>query len=463
MKTPFRLTVAPMFLVALTIAAVGCARTPNNGAQAKPGSGPAKPGAATPSSPTAAGGDVAPKGEARTGDSTLSLNLKPVLEDEKLTPEQKGEQAALVAQQLFNAQAFDLADTTADLALKTDPKNLRAKLLKALMKPFLVQRGIVGRLAPLAGHDARLKDKYDRLMVKVDEKLPITNLREFLKNGPADIATEAQLQAHLDATADSFKQLREFLKANKDNTITMSLSENLAEPLMRRLARACNVVQKSELEFDVSCPSTYKEIVVTLNRADFEALQHAAAGSEIAVSIGNSYDISGAIAVAQAHSNDSVSSLSAQSIVQEALKNAKFATLRSAAGFNRLKDMGAEAVAGVRFLVDNKESACPKGSADSVNRIGMVVDSDLCTLAQESEVQKVVEAVETSTGGGVLKFSRVELKPMAWIASPIADLRTQLPTLDNCGQITTWKDQTFGSLLASGSANDFLSVKACSK
>lgn len=448
----FKTKYAPFFLVAVTIAAVGCARSPNNGAAVQPGAGAGKPGAGGAGANTPS----APATETR-------VDAQAIVENQNLTPDQKAEELAKAAEQLLSAQGFAYADKVADLALQADPKNFRARFIKALLKPLLVQRGLVARLAPIAGKDARLKDKYDRLMVKIDQKLPVSTLRTFLQTGPADITSENELQAHLDQTAEAFKQLREFLKANKDNTLTMSVSDVLAEPLMRRLRRACNISETAPLSFDLSCPAGDTKLEVTLNRADFEALQHAAAGAEIGLSIGNSYDLAGTIAVAQAHANDDLETLDPQELVQEALKQAKFATLRNNQGFQRLKDMGAEAVAGVRWILDNKDQSCPQGSADTANRLGSILDADMCSGLSTSTAQDVLAKVETSVGGGTIKFGQAELKPLAWMTSPIADLRTQAPTIDECGQVVTWKDQTWGGILASSNADALFPKKDCNK
>lgn len=378
-------------------------------------------------------------------------------------PDDKAEQLAKAAEQLLTVQGFAYANDVADLALQQDSSNFRAKLIKAVLAPIMVQRGILARVEPLADKDLKLREEYDKFVSDLEMKTPNSTLKTFLLDGRPDISSEADVQNYVDSVVESFATLRQFAKDNKDANITVMTSDAFYQVMLRRFQDSCTVVMTKPYEYEYRCPSPVKMLEVTFSRADFEAIQQMAAGYELYYSLYNSYELTSAIQVALKFKDEYHAP---QSVIEELLKDSKFGTLRAGNAFKRIRQMGVDAVVGMRWVLSNQDTLCPMGKASPRNRIGALVNTGLC-LEYTSDVsvglKKAAQilagkeiAVTFEVNDYTYPYSTV-VRPGALMDSPIADLRSLTPLKFNkCNLVEEIADGSVGGLFPKADANEVL-------
>lgn len=226
--------------------------------------------------------------------SVQTIELGQILSASNLTLASKAEQLAKAAEQLLTVQGFVYANDVADLALAQDASNLRARFIKAILVPVMVQKGIFARLAPLAAKDARAQEEYSNGLAELQSKYPNSTLKTFLLDGVADIRDESDVQNYVESLVEGFAAIRKFSKDNKDQNLTVLASDTFLTIMKRRYEESCIVVRVDPWTYRIECPSPVNLMEITLSRADFEGLQQIAAGYELYFALYNSYDVNGA-------------------------------------------------------------------------------------------------------------------------------------------------------------------------
>ncbi len=412
---------------------------------------------------------------------TRIIDVAKIASDSATTNVQKAEKLAKASEQLLSLQGFVYADEVADLSLQADSANVRAQLVKAILAPIMIHKGIYKRVKPLADLDVKSSEEYARSLAKFEKETPNSTIKEFLLVGDGDIKDEADVQNYLDSMSDSFKAIREFAKKNKNAELTFMAGDSLYAAMLNRYKHACQVRQAGSLQYETNCPDVKNIMEINFNRADFEAIQQMAAGYELYFALVNSYNLTGAI-------NKAVSSEGKQedtrNVIENLIKNKDFATLRAGNGFQKVKSMGLDAVAAVRWIMKNQETLCPMGNTQPHNRVGMLLNGGLCmmksyadkdnkNLALASDILdgKVLENIElghheTYTFNKItLAFDKTvwkgyvtSVKPIAIFENPLTDLRNILPqTYDKCGNVTSVKDSSLGGVLVKSDLNIYLS------
>ncbi len=392
-----------------------------------------------------------------------SINVAGILGDKSLSPSSQGEQLARAAEQLLTMQGFVYANSTADLALAADPNNVRAKFVKAILAPIMAQQGLYARLEPLASLDPKSRNEYDRGLADAEVNFPNSTLKSFFYEGSPDIKTEADVQAYLDSITEGFAELRKFARQNKGQTLTVMASDSLGQMLSQRWTEACALNEISPWNYQFVCPSPVHMFEVSLERGDFEVMQHAAAGYELYFSLINSYDLTGAIQVALDHRNDPMTA-SAQDLLAELLRHEKFGSLRPSNGLKHIKEMGIDAVAGMRWVLANRDTLCPLGKSDVRNRIGALVNRGICIDQQSAiESSRALVQADRILGGKTLPVSFVssngatystEILPLAALEAPLANLRSLTPlTWNKCNQVAQVADLTLAGIFPKSDVN----------
>lgn len=394
-----------------------------------------------------------------------SLNAASIVADKSLSAPTKAQRLADTSEQLLSVQGFDYANDVADLALAQDPANVKAQFLKALLGPIIVQRGIAARVAPLAALDAKAQDGYSDALAKIDEQ-PDSTVKAFILDGQPDIKTESDIQAHLDAVADSFGKIRDFAKQNKNSEIVMNGTDEMYRALLDRQRGLCTVEQVGSYAYKYVCPSDVKMLQTTIDRGDLEVVQQYAAGMELYLSLYNSYDLTGAIKLAQETAAKRAQVVSPQAILDQLLANLKFGTIRNGNGFAKIKAMGADAITGLRWVMANQAKLCPMGVSDQHNRVGALVNNGICVPSSEqAKLNSGIRKVESALQGGQVTVpvmsasgpSTTSIIPSALLDHPIADLHSLTPVSYNtCGEIVGLADPSIGGLFPNKDANSVM-------
>lgn len=407
-----------------------------------------------------------------------TIDAASILADTSITKEQKSEKLAKAAEQLLSAQGFAYASDVADLSLQTDSANVRAQFVKAILAPIMVHKGIYKRIKPLADLSSKTSEQYAQSIAEFEEKTPRSTAKEFLLDGPEDIKNEADIQNYFDAVAESFKAVRIFAKANKNSDLTIMATDNMFDSMTKRFQEGCQISEVWNYGYEVNCPDVKSMMEVKLNRGDFEVIQHTAAGYELYFSLMNSYNLSGSIDKALKLDGEEENS---KKTLEDLLTNKDFATLRSGNGFKKIKEMGVDAIAGMRWIMQNQNTLCPFGKENGRNRIGHLMNQGVCTnkseavetsknmtLAMDVLMGKVIDNVvlyakhswqwDSSSGYQETHDEfKTSIKPVLLIDNPITDLRSIIPTsYDKCGNGVTVKDPTLGGIFVKGDFNTYL-------
>ncbi|MES2963361.1 MAG: hypothetical protein V4760_05690 [Bdellovibrionota bacterium] len=360
MKLKSRLAFAAVSIVTVTSMGIGCARSPNNGAQVKPG---------TPK-PT---GSPTPENAVKKADLDVAIIVK----DTKMTKEVKAEELAKKAELLYAAEAIDLAVKVADLALKEDANNLRAKLVKALIAPVMVQKGILARIAPFAKTNDQLKDKLEKYEADMRAAVTETPMLHFVLDGPADIEKAEQLDAHIEASVQSLKALREFVMSNREKSISLNEADLTLSTMSNRVRLACQVSEVAELQFTVDCGLIgLRTVEVKMTPEKFDELAAKIAANEVSLTIGTSFDL--AAKLVGKTSTPATLEADAKALLAEIHDSVKPET-DTTEGFVKLDDLSIDGLKlpAMKVLLANP-SKCTAGSTNLVNRVMSIVAVGLC-------------------------------------------------------------------------------------
>lgn len=162
---------------------------------------------------------------------------------------------------------------------------------------------------------------------------------------------------------------------------------------------------------------------------------------------------------------------SPQAVLNELLKDPRFATLRTGNGFSRIKEMGIDAVLGIRWVLNNQNTLCPLGYSNPRNRLGALFNQGLCVKNDSAvEIAKGLNKVEAALSGASLQakignrsggFYQTVLKPSSIIDNPIADLRKLTPLVfDRCNQLIGVADGSVAGLFPKGDGNTVLQLSS---
>lgn len=421
---------------------------------------------------TVACSDKSDKKDGGDGGHKGSTNIETVLTDSKLTQSEKAEKLALMAEQLLTVQGFAYADQAADLALSVDSSNLRAQFVKVIIAPIMAQKGLTTRLKGIAKLDSMAQDRYDKEKARYESKVGDANIRAFLADGAEDLKSEDDVQAYVDSVAAAFAKIREFGKSNKDKELTVAVSDSLFALISKKYT-TCKWTETSHWDVEYVCsvaPSVYK---MKLNRADMEGLQQMGAGVQLALALGNSYQLKGAFQTLIAHKYDQEEGIAASfdSVFMELQNQPQFAKLRQTHGFLLIKDLGADAVSGLRWILNNQPQLCPQAPVDDLKRPGHMLADGLCLSGSPGKISQQIKIVEDALAGQTMSFKAAgELDwqslsyesvatPMAIINQPIADLRALgVMRVNKCKQLISVEDQSFGGLFPRKDANQVLAA-----
>jgi hypothetical protein len=376
-----------------------------------------------------------------------------------LPTSQKAEQLALAAEQLLTPSGFIYADMILDQALKLDPANKRAGLYKAFLAAPMSTKGILARIKPLAERDLKTKKQLEDLIAK----LPAGNYKNFLLDGKGDITNESGVQAFADSVINGLGKLREFAKANKNLEITLNVNDYITKPEVYEYHwSSCRTYPDSQGNYTTECNNddfvsrNQAPAQFSMNRGDFEAVQHIAAGYQIYGSLLNSYGLNGAINVAK---NAGENPKPASQIWKELARDADFGKLRNDV-FSKIPQLGSDAIIGVRWAMSLQNQLCPAAHAESGSRPGMLMASGICINGEPSVIEETLKMAELALSGGRLPVrlgtNDTEVAPKALLDSPIQDLKELKPAFNKCGKLTSIANDSLNGLFPNHDVNDTL-------
>ncbi len=386
------------------------------------------------------------------------INTNEIHADASLASPEKAEKLALAAEQLMTPTSFMYADLVLDQALALDASNLRAKFYKAVVATPMSLKGIAARIKPLAARDLESLRRYNEAIAN----LPESGLKKFLFDGQGDIQNEKDVQAFVDSIYNAQDKLRLFLKANKNSSLTLNMSDWGIPGVFGQVIKDCAVEQTSSGTFSMKLCDIRKSVQVELNRADFEAAQYMSAGIQMYTSAITAYDFSGSIDVALKNKN--IPLTSAQ-IWKKLIRTSDFGTLRNTKVLQNIPGMGLDAVMGIRWAISMQDELCPAGHEEPSARRGFLFSKGIClndgSREQNDAMENVLKVIDLALAGHAVEIKKngeekSEMKPVVLLESPIQDLKTLDPKFNDCGQISQISDESLGGSLPNNDANDIL-------
>jgi hypothetical protein len=386
------------------------------------------------------------------------LDSNKVLNNDSLSSSDKAEELALIAEQLATPTGFMYADLILDQALKLDSNNLRANFYKALLAQPMALKGAMKRIKPLAQRDLESLNRYNEAI----SNLPESALKTFMFDGQENIRTEKDVQGFVDEIYNAQEKFRLFLKQNKNQVITLNMSDWGKASTFSQTVKECAVEQVGTGTFSLKACDLRKSLQIELNRADMEALQYITAGSQIYLSLITAYDVSGAINVAQ---NTKGQTLTNADAWRKLARNADFGKLRNTRVLQNIPEMGLDAIIGIRWAISMQDELCPTGQETTGARKGQLFSKGLCitntTNEDGSTLEDSLRVIDLALTGGLVEIKKndqekTDLKAVELLENPIADLKTLKPSFNECDKVSSIADDSLNGSLPNNDANDIL-------
>lgn len=407
-------------------------------------------------------------------------------------PDAKKEAAELVqaGEELLLPGGAIYADDLFNVALQIDPSNLKAQLYRRLLGPIREFHGAYRRSESLsrqtesrARHAQWLKDKRE-----MERTLPQGGYRDLILGGELpEWQSEADVQETIDRVIGRLDELRTFIRVNKNRglrgmTIVSSYYADEDQPESSEVDR-CNVRELGMGKFEVSVCPDYKQRRFVTDRADWESLQAAVAGTQMYFVLASAYDLKGTLTAIKAQNlkeETKNTSLTDKELVSIYSRYQTFGKLRRAQRLAALPNLAADALSGARWLKQNESRLCQIRNghygleSEGVKRPNNLFTSGACiSPGKDEEFTNLGNKIDVALTGAVIvenlvvggsrapNLSRVkknvELRPLALINQPIADLKTLFPSqFNDCGSALNLGDETFGKLFVSEKASTYL-------
>ncbi len=373
---------------------------------------------------------------------------------------QKATELANAAENLFAADGIKESHDLALQALHQDATNEKAGFIKVITEAILIQKGIFTRVLPLFEHNMRIYNIYGSFADNYERNWSEA-LINFLRDGKPDIKSENDLQKHLDLTIQSLDKIRLFAKNNKDQELTIKANSFLVPDLIERYANACEIKTLADLTYQVSCPDANSRFNITLNRADFEQIQHTAAFWMVYATVANAYDLSGTFSAFNINFNQG--ELSPQQILDKIFQNKNFGHLRPKAKqqLQAVKEMGVDLLGGIDWAMSQQSKICPLGKPDPNNLPGHLMNTGYCTTPEFKAMRDMLDLILSGksvdlTVGTNTPYT-TQYTAIAFFDNPVTDLRKLGPIkINSCMQLESVGDPTFGGIFPKGDANIIL-------
>jgi hypothetical protein len=382
------------------------------------------------------------------------LGLSACKGEDKQRPEDKAvitasdkasaEELVASAEQLISPYSFMLAFKMADMAVKKDPTNLKAKFYATLLKRFEAFRGVAKRMRPLLNEE-QLKD-LDKNMAE----FPESPLKEFLMAAGPEIKNEADVQLVIENYYSAIGEFRKFLKENENNEMTLNVNPYLLEQPVRKELAADYKVSEQNGEMTVKTEKRF-QATKKLNIADMIVLRQFAATEMLSGLFLYSYDFSGIRSLKDKKFANSEESLNALFATPE------FGKLRKNHGFSELLSIGSDLSVATAWFIKYQNELCPGGKSE---RPGYLFDRGLC-ISNASEANRLLGLLDSALKGAIEVKSanlnaNTKVDYFAWGRKPIEDLRSIKPSYDSNGCAFSFADNTLGGMLPENNAGAVL-------
>jgi hypothetical protein len=375
------------------------------------------------------------------------------------------EQLALAGEQLVSLWNFMLAQRAFDWSLQKDPNNERAQFYSAILKPFMLTKGLATRLRPYMNNNGGTDGLDNNL-----KNLPNSALKTFLLDGREDIKDSTDMQNLLVQVRDAWNDMRKFLIVHQNTNLVLNMNPNtFQDSVSENMRNSCHVEEDSDNHFIVKCD--YEHVFEKkVNAADLIALRQMASGHVLFLSLYTAYSVDGIDQLTELErQSGKLSEREKIEYIQNVLPNA--AKLRKDNSLSVISDLGSDFLSAGRWVVQYQRQLCPRTPHMPIKRPGYLFDGETFCIADMNKTQRDLVTLEASLHGpiniilgakdGRQKSAKVDA--FQWFRAPVQDLRAIAPaSYNNCDRAQTLKDKTLGGFFVNGDAEDFM-IEKCWK
>ena len=359
-------------------------------------------------------------------------------------------------------------------ATKLDKDNQRARFWIAMVKPVLEMRGVLARIEPAFDSVEGGKERYKELVRNLRSRHS-ADFHRFLLEGPKDIRTADEVQSWLDRINASFYETRNVIRDLREADITVNVPRHMMEgSFVYNTAGAgqCGEIRFGPVRYataDDTCDPS-KPLPIGLARADFEALLYGLSMFQIYGEIWTAYRIDPNAAMRLVNSRVT-NRAEAEASIADLVRAESFGKKRHDKPFSGLKELTADAIAGLQYVIKNQDKLCNERFYSPNNRKGYLISFGVCVQvgANESNEERTLTALENFLAGQSVEIKPVgladdpnaavlaKITPIKLIDQPIDDLKDLLPIKFNeCRQLSSVNEAPIRHIFSEGSLQNIL-------
>lgn len=366
-------------------------------------------------------------------------------------------------EQLIAPHTIHLADRAFALALEKNPNDKKAQFYRALLKRFMVFRGIATNIRPMIEKHGDVK-AFDKQMAKFP-KSPLADFVIVPEGKEAKpMLKEEDVQNLLIAYREALQDFRTFITTNADLKLDLRLNPVMfMNAIQENMTSNCVVVPgTAEEDGNLECDAT-DAAVTRVNVADLMVLKQMAAGEILYLSFYTSYNLNGAFNYATALDGKELTGKQKQDLAFEKMD----LKLLKKQGFSAIRSLGADLGVAAKWAMKYQDSICPKNSnGGPAKRKGYMFAQGLCVedstlvernLAILEQVLKGTMAISLGSEESTTKIVK-NVNFLAPFNRPAADFRNLgVATWNDEGtKATSLRDKTLGGMFPDGDAEFFI-------
>lgn len=396
------------------------------------------------------------------------------LEAQSSSKEETAEKLALAAEKMaLNPGGFIYASELIDKSLNMDPQNNRARFYKAVVAPFMAQRGIWARIKPLVAKQT-LEQQQD--FEKTVSQMPESGIKEFLLDGKPDIDTLADVQKHLASTRQAFLQSRDLMQSLKKTELNANFTIYSAgnEGTDADIIRSCSPKKLAEGVYEIPHCQYQAVIPLKMTRPDFEAISLSLTTLAVGYTgIFTAYSLEGAEQITKAlheveETNGYVDYQTGLAIVKS---HPQFLKIRDPKALKDILSIGNEGMDALKYVLKHQPELCRKGQPNPKNRPGYLFSGGFCANADASHAVvslnaflngpvQVVKEIDDRAGYKSEDRYLTEINIEHVLQTPIQDLRDVLPvSIDPNTSQVRFSDNSLGGLFPHNDADAFYNFR----
>lgn len=391
---------------------------------------------------------------------TINLSAAAQMQSDELTA---------AGEQLIAPHTFHLADRAFALALEKNPNDKKAQFYRALLKRFMVFRGVLTNVRPLVEQAGNVA-QFDKEMAKI----PNSPIRSFLflsKGSEVKLMNkEEDLQKLLMDYSNALQEFRTFVAKNQDLKLDLQLNPVLVSGRIQEdMADNCHVIpgtqeEDGQLECDMTDVAT-----IRVNVADLLVMKQEAAGEMLYATLYTAYNANGVAAYSK-EINAKIEKDGKEPSAKESadLLQAKVSLkLLNADGLKSIRTLGADLGVAAKWVLKYQSSVCPKSQdGQPLQRKGYLVKNGIC-VDDASLLERNLSLLEQILKGSIAvtigEGENAPVKQLNFLApfdKPVADLRALAPATWNAdgSAATSLKDKTLNGLFPNGDAESILVI-----